>query len=92
MERLLWEVRAAQESPARPDPMTMTSAEVGVGSFFLRLSNAFRLDLDLDLDSVCGGMVEVEDEVGRTKDVVGVGTANPRMDASAKDHFAILVF
>ena len=67
MERSLWERRAAQDRPARPDPMTMTSADFGMGS--LELSNALR--------AVAGALeVVFVMAVGMTKDVVNV-VANP---------------
>ena len=67
MERSLWERRAAQDRPARPDPMTMTSADFGMGS--LELSNALR--------AVAGALeVFFVMAVGMTKDVVNV-VANP---------------
>lgn len=67
MERSLWERRAAQDRPARPDPMTMTSADFGMGS--LELSNALR--------AVAGALeVVFVMAVGMTKDVVVV-VANP---------------
>lgn len=69
MERSLWERRAAQDRPARPDPMTMTSADFGMGSFDLELSNALR--------AVAGALeVVFVMAVGMTKDVVNV-VANP---------------
>jgi len=67
VERSLWERRAAQDRPARPDPMTMTSADFGMGS--LELSNALR--------AVAGALeVVFVMAVGMTKDVVVV-VANP---------------
>ena len=67
MERSLWGRRAAQDRPARPDPMTMTSADFGMGS--LELSNALR--------AVAGALeVVFVMAVGMTKDVVNV-VANP---------------
>jgi len=38
---LLWERRAAQDNPARPDPITITSVVVGIGSDAFGLWNAW---------------------------------------------------
>ena len=41
MLTLLWERRAAQDNPARPDPITITSVVVGIGSDAFGLWNAW---------------------------------------------------
>ena len=42
----LWERRDAQDNPARPDPITITSVDCGIGSLDFALWNDTNSDVD----------------------------------------------